>query len=60
MQFVFGGFARDLVLFAKPRTEIDEPAALAAERSIQRVRGPLNATPAGRAFDDRSHGDAGT
>lgn len=47
----FGRLAGDRVLFRKPRAEIDEAAALAAERPERRRLGPFNVTLAGGAGD---------
>ncbi len=45
------------MLFAEPRAEIDEPAAIAAEGAIDRFLRPFHRALAGRAFDDRYHGN---
>jgi hypothetical protein len=57
MQLILGGssFVWNLVLFGKPRAEIDEPAAVAAERSVLGCRRPFHIAPAGRTFHNRGH-----
>src|SRR5262245_33337648 len=47
--------ARNRVLFRRPRAEIDQLAALAAERAPRRALVPLDAAPAGRASNDAVH-----
>ena len=48
------------MLLVEPGSEIDEPAAIAAEGAIDRFRRPLHGALAGRAFDDRHHGNPRT
>jgi hypothetical protein len=57
MQLILGGsrLVWNLVLFGKPRTEIDEPAAVAAERPVLGCRRPFHIAPAGRTFHYRGH-----
>jgi hypothetical protein len=57
MQLILRGsrFVWDIVLFGEPRTEIDEPAAIAAERPKLRCRRPFHIAPACRTFHDRGH-----
>ena len=43
------------MLFGEPRTEIDEPAAIAAERPELRRRRPFHIAPARGTFDYRTH-----
>src|ERR1700678_4111466 len=45
-------FVRNLMLFPKPGTQIDETAAIAAERPVHRSRGPFHLAPASRSFYD--------
>jgi hypothetical protein len=51
------GFVRNFVLLGEPRTQIDEPAAVAAERPVRRCRRPFDIAPARRTFDYRCHPD---
>ena len=55
MQLILRGsrFVWNLVLFGEPRTEIDEPAAIAAERPVLGGRRPFHIAPAGRTFHYR-------
>ena len=48
-------FVWNLVLFGEPRTEIDEPAAIAAEGPICRLGRPFHRPLAGRTFNYGDH-----
>src|ERR1700679_2798978 len=48
-------FIRNSVLFIEPCAQIDEPAALAAEGPVWRMRRPFHRPPAGGAFSRRYH-----
>ena len=48
-------FVRNPMLLIEPGTKIDESAAIAAERSVHRLRRPFYRALAGGAFDDHCH-----
>jgi hypothetical protein len=50
-----GRFVGNPVVLIEPRTEIDEPTAIAAEGSVRRCRRPLHGSPAGGTFNGRDH-----
>src|ERR1700677_422187 len=57
MQLILSGsrLVWNLVLFGEPRTQVDEPTAIAAERPVLRRRGPFHIAPAGRTFNYCRH-----
>jgi hypothetical protein len=57
MQLILGSsrFVRNFVLFGEPGAQIDEPAAIAAERPVLGCRRPFHIALAGRTLHYRRH-----
>jgi hypothetical protein len=57
MQLIFrgSGFIRNLMLLGKPRTQVNQAAAIAAKRPVLGCRRPFHIALAGRTLYDRGH-----